>query len=430
MALTDRVPPYVRRLLGPLLSLRTRHARSTLRRKLAPYRQEPHPASSAVHIAYLANSPVPSKAANVVHVMKMCNAFANNGYQITLLAERAQEFHAGEPTRLFDEYGVAGFELCLLERKSGMLKLEIERVREALQRGATHFFGRSLFGSYGAAIAGKPSLLERHLPLKGGELAIATDLFQQPSFRGLIVISRALAQWYERRFPQLKGRIHVVPDAADPPTEGGAAFEFVGMEGASFRVGYAGHLYPGKGAEIIVALAERMPWVGFHVLGGYEKDVAYWQNQTAHLRNIVFYGFRPQRDVSSFLRGLDVVLAPYQRQVTVHGGGEASAWMSPLKIFESMAHAKPIVSSDLPVLREVLTHEHNALLCDPDDLDAWVASIERLRADHGVASALARTANAEFLGNHSWKRRAQRIIAMLVDDQSTARFRRRTASLD
>ena len=91
----------------------------------------------------------------------------------------------------------------------------------------------------------------------------------------------------------------MVPDAADPPRHGTANFELAAI--GDFRVGYAGHLYPGKGAEIILQLAERLPHVGFHVLGGYEEDVAVCRSRARGLFNIVFYGFRPQREVSSFL---------------------------------------------------------------------------------------------------------------------------------
>jgi len=117
--------------------------------------------------------------------------------------------------------------------------------------------------------------------------------------------------------------------------------------------------------------------------------------------------------VSAFLRGPDVMLAPYQRQVRVHGGGEVSSWMSPLKIFECMAHAKPIVSSDLPVLREVLTDEVNALLCDPDDIESWVKAIERLRKDQDLRARLAERAKLDFGTSYSWSKRADTIVALL-----------------
>ncbi len=424
MSRFDTVHPSLVWMLNPLLKIRGEMVRRALHRAIASQGLSPGRSGrspDSIHIAYLANAPVPTKAANCVHVMKMCNAFQSNGYRTTLFAERSGRDSVDE-ARLFDDFGVAPFGVCLLDRSRGALAMEAERIEEALRRGATHFFGRSLSGAYAAALTGTPSLLERHLPLKPGETAIATDLFAQPSFLGLIVISDALKRWYEGRFANLAGRITVLPDAADPPLAEASDFAFETAGGASFRAGYAGHLYPGKGAEIIAALARRVPHVSFHVLGGDDADVARWRNDTSDLRNIVFYGFRPQREVSAFLRGPDVMLTPYQREVRVQGGGEVSAWMSPLKIFECMAHAKPIVSSDLPVLREVLTDNVNALLCDPDDIDAWVAALERLRGDHKLRARLSERAKGDFETKYTWRKRAETIARLLTA--------RRTAALD
>ncbi len=414
MSLLDTAHPSIAWLLGPLLEIRGRMVRRALNRALSSRIASPasaHAKPGPLHIAYLANSPVPTKAANCVHVMKMCNALQRAGYRTTLLAQRSRQ---GDEGKLFEDFGVSPFDVCLLDSGKGSLAMEVERIEEALRRGATHFFGRSLIGCYAAALTGAPSLLERHLPLKRSESPFATDLFARPSFAGLIVISDALKRWYQDRFATLAGRIHVLPDAADPPLTGLDGFAFEAIEGTSFRVGYAGHLYPGKGAEIIAAVAQRMPHVGFHVLGGDDADVARWRSETAGVPNIVFYGFRPQREVSAFLRGCDVVLTPYQRQVRVHGGGEVSAWMSPLKIFECMANGKPIISSDLPVLREVLIHEVNALLCDPDDIGSWIAAIERLKDDRSLSARLSARARRDFETKYAWSKRAEKIVRLLT----------------
>ena len=37
-------------------------------------------------ILYISNSIIPSKKANSIHVMKMCQAFADNGHEVILLA--------------------------------------------------------------------------------------------------------------------------------------------------------------------------------------------------------------------------------------------------------------------------------------------------------------------------------------------------------
>ena len=41
-------------------------------------------------IVYISSSTIPSRAANSIHVMKMCQAFANNGYDVVLLAPDKQ----------------------------------------------------------------------------------------------------------------------------------------------------------------------------------------------------------------------------------------------------------------------------------------------------------------------------------------------------
>ena len=68
----------------------------------------------------------------------------------------------------------------------------------------------------------------------------------------------------------------------------------------------------------------------------------------------------------------------------------------------------PIVSSDLPVLREVLKDQDNALLCDPDDIGAWVSAIERLRLDDQLRATLHGGPAKDFARFYTWEKRVQR----------------------
>ena len=49
----------------------------------------------------------------------------------------------------------------------------------------------------------------------------------------------------------------------------------------------------------------------------------------------------------------------------------SSRFTSPLKLFEYMAAGRPIVASDLPALREVLSPDENAVLVTPGSAPAW-----------------------------------------------------------
>jgi glycosyltransferase involved in cell wall biosynthesis len=67
-------------------------------------------------------------------------------------------------------------------------------------------------------------------------------------------------------------------------------------------------------------------------------------------------------------------LLPNQKIVLAHGSDlsnislNISDFTLPLKLFEYMSHKKPIIASDLPVIREVL-NEKNSILVKCDDID-------------------------------------------------------------
>ena len=85
----------------------------------------------------------------------------------------------------------------------------------------------------------------------------------------------------------------------------------------------------------------------------------------------------------------DILLAPLQKHVSIHSGhSNIAEWTSPLKIFEYMATNKPIIASNLPVLKEILKHEYNCLLCSPDDITDWIKAINRLKNNKTLSKEL------------------------------------------
>jgi glycosyltransferase involved in cell wall biosynthesis len=109
---------------------------------------------------------------------------------------------------------------------------------------------------------------------------------------------------------------------------------------------------------------------------------------------------------------MDVLLMPYQENVSIGVAGHDTArWMSPMKMFEYLGAGVPIISSDLPVLREVLNDGYNSLLAPASDARAWISALARLEADPGLAAHIAATAHAQYEQQHTWTRRAEQIVA-------------------
>jgi len=349
--------------------------------------------------------------------MKMCQALALNEHTVTLLAPTKHGEYEPNVDNVFDFYDVKPvFRLQKLfcpriKGRSIIYALAVARAVHHL--GPDLVFGRYVHGCALSAWMGYPTLFEVHQPI--GDIGRVHHFFfetlrRSSSFRRLVVISEALKEIYVDRKDVGSDRVAVLHDAADDPGTPSPANITVGRKEA-LQVGYVGNLYPGKGMSVIAKIGPRMPEVNFHIVGGLEEDVANWEGRVS-ASNVHFHGFVNQVIVPRCIAAMDVCLLPNQRSVKVYGGGEADIgqYTSLLKMFEYMSHGKPIIASDLPVLREVLDDGRNALLCDPENPDEWITAIHRLQTDAELRRSLGAEARRDFEMKYTWSRRAEQIL--------------------
>jgi glycosyltransferase involved in cell wall biosynthesis len=347
--------------------------------------------------------------------MKMCQAFGRLGHDVTLVAPDVHDLEEG----VADPYQFYGVEPCFRLKKVPWRGFRgrgwaygWEAGRLASRLGVDAAVGRSLHACAVTAQAGIPTTLDAHMPTVvqwRTERWLLRWMIGAPGFRRLVVNCNALGHAVLREVPELADRIVVAHNGADPVAEGAQPAD-LGETAGRPQVGYLGHLYAGKGFEIIRALAARAPWADFHVVGGDRDSVDRLRRDSTVPANVRLHGFVPPPEVDPLTLAFDVLLAPYQREVRTAGGGETGAWMSPLKLFGYMAAGKPILCSDLPVLREVIEDGRNGLLLPPDDPSAWVVALQRLINDPAEGERLGATARADFLARHTWRQRASRVL--------------------
>ena len=364
---------------------------------------------------YLSNSKIPSREANSIHVMKMCQAFTELGHEVTLLAP---DVKVGIEPDVDDVYGFYGIKSNFKLRKLPWRNIKgrawlygLEAAREARRSGAAAAYGRCLYSCAFAARLGVPTVWDAHLPTflrRRSERLLFRWMLRSSAFRGMTVNCGALKDHIVHAMPQLQDRITVAHNGGDVPRP--AMKEVDSQATGRLKVGYVGHLYPGKGLEIIRELAKCADWAAFHVVGGQQQILDRLLRDKTLAHNVHVHGFVMPADAERLVSTFDVMLAPYQREVRIAGGGETAAWMSPLKIFNYMAAGKPIICSDLPVLREIIEHNRNGLLVSPDNAQAWVEALRDLSEDEGLRARLGRTAQEDFLARHTWKHRANRSL--------------------
>ena len=60
-------------------------------------------------IVYISSGGYPSRRANSVQVVKQCNGFAENGYQVLLLGRALNKFNSKlDKKKIIQEFGVSG----------------------------------------------------------------------------------------------------------------------------------------------------------------------------------------------------------------------------------------------------------------------------------------------------------------------------------
>jgi glycosyltransferase involved in cell wall biosynthesis len=182
----------------------------------------------------------------------------------------------------------------------------------------------------------------------------------------------------------------------------------------TLTVGYTGHLYPGRGMSLLTELARCFPGINFLWVGGRQQDVNVWCERLAaeNIRNITLTGFVENSQLPLFQAAADILLMPYERVITGSSGGNSTTYASPMKMFEYMACKRAIISSDLPVIREVL-NPSNAILCPPEDIDAWSQALGNLIYDEEKRNSLAEQAWLD-IQQYTWLERARKALQGFV----------------
>ncbi|MEN8173739.1 MAG: glycosyltransferase, partial [Chloroflexota bacterium] len=130
------------------------------------------------------------------------------------------------------------------------------------------------------------------------------------------------------------------------------------------------------------------------------------------LDNVIVAGFIPNAELPLYQAASEILLMPYQHRVGASSGGDIARYLSPMKLFEYLACGRAIISSDLPVLREVL-NASNALLLPANDIDAWINALLDLQENPDRREKLAQQAHFDAQ-QYSWQSRAEKIMEPLL----------------
>jgi glycosyltransferase involved in cell wall biosynthesis len=388
-------------------------------------------------LIYVANNRLPTEKAHGLQIVQMCEALAETGHAVTLVAPRRFNTPEMRAVRsLWDHYGVAPSfafrRLWCLDLFPLFPRYHVAFLTQTLTylvgllvwllpRRVDVLYTRDLW--IGAALA----LAHPRTTLVYEVHQVHSTRFGRRAQGFLARRARVVAvtgHLTDRMRALGASRVLVAHDGirsarfADLPSQAQARAA-LGFPAAAFVVGYVGRLHTmemPKGLDTLVdavaCAVETGAEIDLLLVGGPDASAealrGQWAARGLPPERLHGVGQVPPDAVPRYMAAMDVGVLPLPW--TEHFAYHASA----LKLFEYMAAGCAVLASDLPSTAEVLRAGETGLLVPPGDATALADALQRLYADRDLCRRLGERAQID-VQQYTWSARAARIQAFIED---------------
>jgi len=379
-------------------------------------------------IGFVLSRAYPRIQANVIQAVQMCHAFQTVGHEVTLFiprstkyatdeeAYKAAETMFGDPPnfrvifvrrfRVFGRFEVLGTVLGTLRA----IKENPVDLVYTLNPWSVPFMHRVRIPFI---FEGHESNVHQRNPWLGLLInKMIVRATRKPALVRMVTISKALKEvWKGYGVPPEK--LVDAHDAVDSEmfkvekSKEEARRELHLPQDQKISV-YTGSLAKDRGINFIVDAAKRMPELYFCIVGGEAKDVQFWKKhvQESGLTNVLIAGSVPHQQIPIWLVAADILLMMWTWQVST------IKVCSPMKLFEYMAAKRHIVGPGFPTVLEILEDEKDAILFEPDNLEAMISALQQahIKLDD---STMPEAAYDKVSADYTWTARCRRIMDSL-----------------
>jgi glycosyltransferase involved in cell wall biosynthesis len=318
-----------------------------------------------MNICYISNSAAPSTNASSLQISKLCEYISKQGHNVCLILPNSgfrknfytfyniKKKYKIKKLKYFTKFptGLNYYLFSIIAiLKSNFLKQDL-------------YITRNFFTSFLLSIFNKKHILEIHddILIESRIVQILIKYFHILNYKPLIKIvttTNALKRRYDDYGVELK-KVKVLHNASAFESK----FKSLNKKKKKYlKIGYFGAIFKSRGIDLIIKLSSLDQKNKYFVYGGMAKQIKNIKNNIKN-NNIYFYPYIPYSKVEKKIKQIDICILPYTSKITVSGNvGDISKYTSPLKIFDYMKLGKLIISSNLPVLNEILINNYNSIL--------------------------------------------------------------------
>lgn len=365
----------------------------------------------------------PSEKAASLFAAKSCEAFAEEGMEVVLLASRRFKRLNQDP---FSYYGIKNnFKIVYLP--------------------LVDFLGFNLFGKLGFYVSyftfGLASTFYLIVKAKRNDLIYSNEysslffasfffpntFYEMHDFpesklgffklffnkvRWILAHNKWKANMLSEQFDVAEQKILCVPNAVevekfDVSMTKKEARKRLGLPTDKKISVYTGHLYGWKGVDTLALAAKELP--SDHIVvfvGGTENDIALFKKKYGDIPQVVIEGFKKHDEIPVWQKAADVLVLPNTAKENI-----SKYYTSPMKLFEYMASKRPIVASDIPSITEIVGGKE-AFLTIPDNENDLSLRIKDAIEDESQSREKTEAAYAKVL-EFTWNKRAKKILEFI-----------------
>ncbi|MFZ2522313.1 MAG: glycosyltransferase family 4 protein [Minisyncoccia bacterium] len=365
-------------------------------------------------IVYIASVRLPTEKAHGVQIMKTCEALAKSGIKTSLFVPnysstndiKEDAFLYYGVRKLFTIkklFGIRLIRLGALGFFSESLIFFISVIFSSDFWKADYIYSRDEMIVVLSSLLGRKSIWETHT----GSYNYFAKIALKKAYL-IVAISQGLKDFYVEKGTN-SNKVVVAHDSVDldefkvSKTKNELREKF-GLPQDKKIILYVGRLDGWKGIKVFLDATKYFNDLQVALIIGGDNDQI--NNLSKDYKNVIFWGYRPYKDLPMYQKLADVLVVPNT------GKSEVSKFFtSPLKVFAYMASGVSIVASDLPSIREIL-NEDNSILVEPDNPKAFADAINMILGDEGRARMIREQALRD-VRMYTWDERVKNILSSL-----------------
>ena len=356
---------------------------------------------------YIAEINLPTSSAYALHVLKMCDAFAELKYDVRLIVyykRKNLKFNViKKKYNLKNNFKIETF-FKSSKKYNFFDRCKLAFYANKIITDKDFIVSRSIISSIFLAFNKKINILEMHHALQGLTSIIFKyrNIFLNCKYLKFILLNKKL----NKVLTIPKNQSIILDDAVDLRDFDKVKVNKNKLNGCV----YTGSFIKGKGLEIIGELAKKNPDIKFNIYGD-KKYINHENINYINKKNIKLYNFQDYSKIPKILKQNKILLMPYQDKVFGRGSNlELSKYMSPMKMFDYLAAGRIIIASDLKVYSHILKNNFNAFLVKSNEIKIWNSTLRMIYfSKKNIYNNISDNAR-RTVEKYTWIKRSHKII--------------------